>query len=67
MIDRRVTHVTIGQRIQFARKEAKLTQSKLGSKMGVTNRCISMWERDLRKPKYETLERNASLRCLISL
>lgn len=51
--------MTIAERIKTARKEAGITQEELASKMYVTNHCISMWERGLRKPKYETLVRIA--------
>jgi transcriptional regulator with XRE-family HTH domain len=49
--------MTVGQRIRIARKEAGMTQEELASKMYVTHHCISMWERGLRQPKYETLSR----------
>ena len=51
--------MTIAERIKTARKEAGITQEELASKMYVTHHCISMWERGLRKPKYETLARIA--------
>ena len=50
---------TTGQRIRAARKEAKLSQAELACRMGVTNHCISMWERGKRNPKYDTLSRIA--------
>lgn len=50
---------TTGQRIKAARKEAKLSQAELACRMGVTNHCISMWERGKRNPKYDTLSRIA--------
>lgn len=51
--------MTIAERIKTARKEAGITQDELASKMYVTHHCISMWERGLRQPKYETLARIA--------
>ena len=51
--------MTIAERIKTARKEAGITQEELASKMYVTHHCISMWERGLRQPKYETLARIA--------
>jgi transcriptional regulator with XRE-family HTH domain len=51
--------MTTAERIKTARKEAGITQDELASKMFVTHHCISMWERGLRQPKYETLSRIA--------
>lgn len=51
--------MTTGQRIKKARKEAGLTQAQLAEKLGVPFQSISQWERDLRKPKPETLLRIA--------
>ena len=51
--------MTTAERIKTARKEAGITQDELASKMYVTHHCISMWERGLRQPKYETLARIA--------
>lgn len=51
--------MTTAERIKTARKEAGITQDELASKMYVTHHCISMWERGLRQPKYETLSRIA--------
>lgn len=51
--------MTTAERIKTARKEAGITQDELASKMFVTHHCISIWERGLRQPKYETLARIA--------
>lgn len=52
--------MTIGEKIQSARKQAGLTQIQLGKKLGVSGSMIGQWENDLRKPKSETLERIAN-------
>lgn len=51
--------MTTGQRIQNARKRAKLTQKQLGEKLGVSYQSIAQWENDLRNPKIQTLRRIA--------
>lgn len=51
--------MTTGNRIQKARKAAKLSQRELGEKLGVSASMIGQWENDLRKPKYETLTKIA--------
>lgn len=59
--------MTVGERIKEARKKANMTQNELAQKMGIPFQSISQWERDLRKPKYETLARIATaLGCNIS-
>ncbi len=52
--------MTVGERIKEARKKANMTQNELAQKMGIPFQSISQWERDLRKPKYETLARIAT-------
>lgn len=54
-----VIAMTTGQKIKEARKNAGLTQAQLADKLGVPFQSISQWERDLRKPKIESLERIA--------
>lgn len=51
--------MTTGQRIQQARKKAKLSQKQLGEKLGLSASMIGQWENDLRNPKVETLHRIA--------
>lgn len=51
--------MTTGQRIQKARKEAKLSQKELGEKLGVSASMIGQYENDLRNPKSETLNKIA--------
>ena len=51
--------MTTGQRIRNARKEANMTQAELAQKLNIPFQSISQWERDVRKPKIETLQRIA--------
>ncbi|QUG76000.1 helix-turn-helix domain-containing protein [Erwinia sp. E602] len=46
---------TIGMRIRTRRKELRLTQAKLGAKIGVQGGSISQWEDDKTKPTGENL------------
>jgi len=46
---------TIGMRIRKRRKELKITQAKLGAKIGVQGASISQWEDDKTKPTGENL------------
>ena len=54
-----VIHVTTGQRIKEARKNADMTQMELAQKLNIPFQSVSQWERDVRKPKMETLSRVA--------
>lgn len=47
--------MTTGQRIKNARKNANMTQAELALKLGIPFQSVSQWERDVRKPKKETL------------
>ena len=38
--------MTLGKRIQLARKRLKLTQKELGDKFKITDKAVSSWERD---------------------
>ena len=51
--------MTIGQRIRIARKKANMTQAQLAQKLDIPFQSISQWERDVRKPKFETLRKIA--------
>jgi len=51
--------VTIGERIKEFRLRAGLTQSELAEKLGIPYQSIGQWERGLRSPKYETLQKIA--------
>lgn len=48
--------MTTGQRIRIARKKANMTQAELASRLHIPYQSIGQWERDLRNPKYETLQ-----------
>lgn len=52
--------MTTGERIKAARKNIGMTQAELAAKLDVPFQSISQWERDIRKPKYETIEKIAN-------
>lgn len=49
--------MSIGQRIRDARKKAGMTQAELAEKLGISYVGVSQWERDIRNPKQETIQR----------
>ena len=49
----------IGQSIQEARKKAKLTQKELAEKVGIATITIQQYERGVRTPKIETIQKIA--------
>ena len=51
--------MTTGDRIKAARKAAGVTQLELAKRIGVTESYISMYERNKRNPKLETLRKIA--------
>lgn len=51
--------MTIGERIKEFRLKAGLTQSELAEKLGIPYQSIGQWERGLRSPKIETLQKIA--------
>lgn len=51
--------MTIGQRIKDARKQAHITQAELAQKLNVPFQSVSQWERDIRNPKLQTIQRIA--------
>lgn len=53
--------MTTGQRIRAARKKAGMTQAELAEKLEIPFQSVSQWERDIRNPKKETLERLANV------
>ena len=58
--------MTVGERIRNARKKAGLTQVQLGEKLGVSGSMIGQYEKDLRKPKIETMDKIATaLNCYV--
>ena len=52
--------MTTGQRIRAARKAAGLTQAELAKILNIPFQGISQWERDVRNPKYKTLQNLAN-------
>ena len=46
---------SFGKRVTELRKRRLLTQKALAEELGVTKNTVSAWERDVRKPDYETL------------
>ena len=46
---------TLGQTIATLRKEKNLTQAQLAEKMGVTDKAVSKWERDLSSPDISSI------------
>lgn len=51
--------MTTGQRIKAARKKANMTQAELATLLEIPFQSVSQWERDIRRPKKETLEKIA--------
>lgn len=52
---------TLGMMIASLRKENGMTQLELAEKMGVTDKAVSKWERDLSCPDVNTIPRLAEL------
>ncbi|MBR5429093.1 MAG: helix-turn-helix transcriptional regulator [Firmicutes bacterium] len=52
---------TMGRIIASKRKELGLTQLELAEKMGVTDKAVSKWERDLSYPDVSSLPRLADV------
>ena len=48
---------TLGMMIASLRKEKRMTQIELAEKMGVTDKAVSKWERDLACPDVSTLRK----------
>lgn len=51
--------MTTGQRIRAARKNKGMTQAELAEKLNIPFQSVSQWERDIRKPKIETVQKIA--------
>ena len=47
---------TLGKRIKELRREKGILQDDLARDIGVSKGTVSVWERDARKPEYDTLE-----------
>lgn len=52
---------TLGGMIAFLRKEKGMTQLELAEKLGVTDKAVSKWERDLCCPDIATLPKLAEV------
>ena len=52
--------MTIGERIRKFRTEKKLSQSTLGSKLGISQQQIAQYELGTRTPKIDTLAKIAN-------
>ena len=52
---------TFGQMISSLRKERGRTQLQLGEQMGVTDKAVSKWERDLSFPDISSLPKLAEI------
>lgn len=50
---------TFGERLRKLRKEKKLSQKEFGKLFDLSESTIGMYERDERKPDYDTLKRIA--------
>ena len=50
---------TMGEMISTLRKENNMTQLQLAEKMGVTDKAVSKWERDLSCPDIDSIPRLA--------
>ena len=51
----------LGKRIKELRKQNHLTQSELGSKLGVIKQTVSSWENGVSSPNNDTLANIASI------
>lgn len=49
-----------GELIKAARQKAGMKQAELASKLGLPQQSISQWERNVRNPKIESLEKIAT-------
>ena len=52
---------TLGMMIASLRKENGMTQFELAEKMGVTDKAVSKWERDLSCPDVNTIPKLAEV------
>ncbi len=52
---------TLGMMIASLRKENNMTQFELAEKMGVTDKAVSKWERDLSCPDVNTIPKLAEV------
>ena len=52
---------SFGSMIQEMRKEAGMTQAELAERMGVTDKAVSKWERDISFPDINTIPKLAEI------
>ena len=52
---------TLGMMISSLRKEKGMTQLELAEKMGVTDKAVSKWERDLSFPDINSIPKLAEI------
>lgn len=52
---------TLGMMISSLRKEKGMTQLELAEKMGVTDKAVSKWERDLSLPDINSIPKLAEI------
>lgn len=55
---------SFGARLRSARNARKLTQARLGERLGVSNTAISRWESDIDQPQFALLQ---SLRAILDI
>ena len=56
-----MTQQTFGAMVAELRKEKGMTQLELAQQMGVTDKAVSKWERDLSFPDINTILKLAQL------
>lgn len=49
-------NTTLGEKIKYLRRQKKLSQKEFGKLFSLAESTIGMYERDERKPDYETLK-----------
>ena len=49
------------ERLKELRKECKMSQAQLATKLGVNQRTISNWEKEIRQPDYDMLLKIATV------
>lgn len=52
--------MTLGEKIKFYRKQKNITQRELGEKINATQQQIGQYEKGLRQPKLESIEKIAN-------
>uniref|UniRef100_UPI004057835B helix-turn-helix domain-containing protein n=1 Tax=Agathobacter sp. TaxID=2021311 RepID=UPI004057835B len=52
---------TLGKRIAFFRKKYNMTQLDLANEIGITDKAVSKWERDLSMPDISVIKKMAEI------